>query len=221
MTVTPTHLSRAAGLSAVVSGLLFALVQFIHPLETVANVDTGTWAITHYLSFTMCVAGLAGVTGIYLRQIREAGLLGLACYLMFSGFFVVTAWFQFVEAFVMPELTDDAPRLVTYFLGIGTGEDTGDLGAVTSIYALNGALYVIGGLAFAAATFRARILARWPSVVLAAGTVITLTIPLVPHSVARVFALPVAAAMVGFGLSLWRSHRSSTAAVATPALAVR
>jgi hypothetical protein len=121
----------------------------------------------------------------------------------------------------MPELTDDAPRAVTYFLGIGTGEDTGDLGAVTGIYAVNGALYVLGGLAFAASSYRARILARWPSVVLAAGTVITLAIPAVPHSVARIFALPVAAAMVGLGLSLWRSHRASTAVVATPALAVR
>jgi hypothetical protein len=220
MTVTPTHLSRAAGLSAVASGLLFALVQFIHPQETVANVDTAMWAITHYISFTMCVLGLVGVTGVYLRQVREAGVLGLVGYLMFSAFFVLTAGFQFVEAFALPEMTDDAPTLVTYFLGIGTGKDTGDLGAVTVIWPLTGALYVLGGLTFAAALYRARILARWPSVVLAAGTLVTLTIPAVPHSVARMFALPVAVAMIGLGASLWRSHRSSTAIVAAPALAV-
>src|SRR5262245_53469322 len=102
MTITPSGLLRAAGLSAAASGLLFAVVQFIHPLETVHNVQTPMWAITHYISITMCVLGLVGVTGLYLRQVRETGVLGLAGYLLFSAFFVLTAGFQFIEAFAMP-----------------------------------------------------------------------------------------------------------------------
>lgn len=223
MTITPTGLLRASGLGAAASGLLFALIQFIHPLETVANVDTSAWVGTHYLGILMCVLGLVGVTGMYLRQVREAGLLGLVAYLMFCSFFVLTAGFQFIEAFALPEMTDDAPRLVTYLLGVSTGKDTGDLGAVAAIAPLTGVLYLAGGLGFAISLYRARILARWASVVLAAGTTVTLAAPAVPHSIARMFAFPVAVAMVGLGLSLWRSGRSSAATAPAPAwnLAVR
>ena len=223
MTVTPTGLMRAAGLSAAASGLLFALIQFIHPVETVANVDTAAWAGTHYLGILMCALGMVGVTGIYLRQVRETGVLGLIGYLMLWSFFGLTAGFQFVEAFVMPEMVDDAPGLATNLLAIATGKDTGDLGAVVAIWPITGVLYLVGGMVFAISLYRARILARWASVTLAVGTAITLAVPVVPHSVARMFAFPVALAMVGLGISLWRSHRSPATTAPAPAfsLAVR
>ena len=219
MTITPSGLLRAAGLSAAASGLLFALVQLIHPLETVANVDTGAWVGTHYLSILMCVLGMVGVTGIYLRQVREAGLLGLAGYLMLCSFFMLTAGFQFIEAFALPEMADDAPALVTNFLAIPLEKDTGDLGAVVSIWPITGFLYLAGGLTFAISLFRARILARWAIVVLAAATTVTpLAVAVVPHSAARLFAFPMALAMIGLGLSLWREQRSSAATAPAPAL---
>jgi hypothetical protein len=46
MTITTTRLSRSAGLSAVAAGLLFILVQFIHPHEDVAAVTTTAWTVT-------------------------------------------------------------------------------------------------------------------------------------------------------------------------------
>jgi hypothetical protein len=207
MTVTPTHLTRAAGVAAAASGLLFGLVQFIHPVETVAAVETTRWAIVHYLTIAMAVLGLAGVTGIYLRQVRQTGVLGLVGYLLFSGFYLLTTAFTFVEAFVLPELTHDAPNLVHDVLGIFTGGRTGDLGAVTLAAPVGFALYLLGGLSFGVALFRARILARWAGVLLAAGTVLTLAVPLVPHQVARGAAIPVGIAMIGLGVSLWREQR--------------
>jgi hypothetical protein len=215
MEITPKTLFRGAALSAVATGVLFAVIQFIHPLETVANVETTRWAVTHYLGILMCGLGMIGVTGLYLRQVRESGALGLIGALMLWTFFMLTGAFQFIEAFALPELTDDAPGLVTQFLGIATGKDTGDLGAVVSLWPITGALYIGGGVLFAIASFRAAILARWASVLLAGGTLITLAIPAVSHSTARLFAFPVAAALIALGISLWRTQRSSSAATAT------
>lgn len=223
MTITPSGLLRAAGLSAAASGVLFALIQFIHPDETLANVDTTAGVGTHYLSITMCALGMVGVTGLYLRQIKETGVLGLVGYLMFAAFFAVTAGFQFIEAFALPELAAEAPVGVTSFLAIPLGKDAGDLGAVTVLAPITGVLYLVGGTIFAVALYRARIVARWASLVLIGGAVVTLSVPVVPHSVARTFAFPVALAMVGFGLSLWREQRSAGVPVpaATLNLAVR
>jgi hypothetical protein len=217
MTITPSSLLRTAGLAAAASGLLFALIQFIHPVETVAAVETPAWVWTHVLGVLMCALGIVGVAGIYLRQVRETGVLGLAGALLLTSFFGLTGGFQFVEAFVVPELADDAPGVVTNLLAMSTGGDTGDLGAVAAIAPITGALYLIGGVVFAVALYRARIVARWASVLLAVGTVVTLAVPAVPHSVARMFAFPVAVALIGLGVSLWRDRRPSTAPAAAPA----
>lgn len=217
MTITPSTLTRAAGLSAAASGFLFGLVQFIHPVETVAAVQTDAWAITHFLTLAMAVLGLVGTTGLYLRQVRDTGVLGLVGFILFSGFYLLTMAFTFVEALILPEMADDAPHLVSRLLGIFTGQDTGSLGAVTAVGPVGFLLYLLGGLAFGIAAFRARNLARWASALLAAGTVATLAVPLVPHTVARMAAIPVGVAMIGLGVSLWRDqrHTSDRAAAAT------
>jgi hypothetical protein len=220
MSVTTTGLSRTAGLCAAASGLLYVLVQVIHPAETVAAVESTAWAVTHALTLAMAVLGVVGVTGIYLHQVREAGVLGLAGYVLFAAFYLVAVAFTFVEVFVLPELTDDAPHLVEDFLGIFSGGDTGSLGAVTAIGAVGFACYLLGGSALGIALFRARVLARWAGALLAAGAVLTLAVPLVPHSLARLAAVPVGVAMAGLGLSLWHGRRHA-AAVPAGAGAVR
>lgn len=220
MSVTTTGLSRTAGLCAAASGVLYVLVQVIHPAETVAAVASTAWAVTHALTLAMAVLGVVGVTGIYLHQVREAGVLGLAGYVLFGSFYLMTTAFTFVEALVLPELTDDAPHLVEDLLGIFSGGDTGSLGAVTAIGVVAFALYLLGGSALGIALFRARVLARWAGALLAAGAVLTLAVPLVPHSLARLAALPVGVAMAGLGLSLWRAQRHP-AAVPAGAGAVR
>ena len=225
MTVTPTGLTACRRPQRRRLGLLFALIQFIHPVETVANVDTAAWAATHYLGILMCALGMVGVTGIYLRQVRETGVLGLIGYLMLWSFFVVDGRVPVRRG--VRHARDGRRRpgpAPTNLLAIATGKDTGDLGAVVAIWPITGVLYLVGGMVFAISLYRARILARWASVTLAVGgPSITLAVPVVPHSVARLFAFPVALAMVGLGISLWRSHRSPATTAPAPAfsLAVR
>ncbi len=206
MTITPTGLSRAAGIAAAASGLLYGSIQFIHPVESVAAVETTRWAVVHYLTIAMAVLGAIGVTGIYLRQVRWVGVLGLVGYLLFGGFFLLDMMYSFVEAFVLPELTSAAPKFVDDVNGIFTGGDTGDLGVITAAAPVGFLLYLLGGLALGVASFRARILSRWSSALLAVGSVLTLAVPLVPHQVARGAALPVGIAMLGLGISLWQDR---------------
>ncbi|HEY5846632.1 MAG TPA: hypothetical protein VIT42_07580, partial [Microlunatus sp.] len=72
-------------------------------------------------------------------------------------------------------------------------------------------------LLFGIALFRTRILARWASALLAAGTVATAALAVLPEAFNRPMAVPVGVALIGLGVSLWRDqHRStSTASVST------
>ncbi len=69
-TIAP-KLIRGAGLAAVVAGLIFAGIQPIHPADVVASVTTDAWAIITPLKTVMCFLFLAGIAGIYARQVSS------------------------------------------------------------------------------------------------------------------------------------------------------
>ena len=218
MTITTSTLTRAAGVSAVLSGLLFIVIQPIHPPEDVATVTGTAWAVVALMTLAMAVLGLVGLSGIYLRQVRESGLPGLIGYLMFGSFYLVTAAWTFVEAFVLPQIAGDAPRFVDDSLGIPAGVSSqGDVGALPLFFAVVSGLYLVGGVVFGIAVFRAGILQRGAAVLLAGGTVLSLAAAVLPHSVGRYAAVPVGMAMVWLGWSLWSEQRAS----ATPSLPKR
>ena len=50
MKITASNLIRWAGLSAMVAGILFVVIQTIHPPDILSSVTTSRWAIVHYLS---------------------------------------------------------------------------------------------------------------------------------------------------------------------------
>lgn len=208
MIITPSKLSGAAGVAAIAAGLLYGSIQFVHPAEEVANVTGSTWAIVHYLTVAMGVLGLAGITGIYLRQVKETGLLGLSGFLLLGLFYLTVIANSFVEAFVLPPLAEQAPHIATDILGIfGGAAADGSLGPLEGISTFAFAVYFLGGLTFGIAVFRARILARWAGILLAAGSVSTVLLPLFPHAVGRFAALPVGIALAWLGYSLWASAR--------------
>src|SRR5688572_14554028 len=120
MKLTTSNVIRAAGLSAMAAGLLFIVIQMIHPADVLASVTTPTWAIVHYLGVSMGFFGLFGLTGLYARQAGKAGWLGLIGYLLFSLFYAFTVAFQFIEAFVSPVLATVEPKVVEALLGIIT-----------------------------------------------------------------------------------------------------
>src|SRR6266542_6325914 len=96
--MTTTSLTRAAGISAAVAGLIFIGVQINHPPMDVSSVTSTEWAVRSTAKLVMSALTLAGITGMYLRQVRQAGVLGLVGYLLFSAFYLVTLTIEAIAA---------------------------------------------------------------------------------------------------------------------------
>jgi len=138
MSITTSTLTRAAAAAAALSGLVYIVIQFIHPADVVASLATQMWITVHILSFGMAVLGLVGLTGIYLRQVRQFGLLGLIAYLMFGFFFILQASFNFTEALIAPLVAIDAPQLAVDIVGLfGRYPAVSDLGPLAALNPLN------------------------------------------------------------------------------------
>lgn len=205
---TASNLIRWAGLSALVAGLLFIVVQMIHPPQISSSVTTGTWAIVHYLTVAMSVLGLLGIAGIYARQVEEACWLGLAGFLLFGLWLASVMAVTFFEAFILPLLATEAPKFVHGFLGIFSHYASEvNLGALPALEPLSFVLYMFGGLLFGIATFRAGVLSRWAAGVLAVGAVSTLAFALLPHEFERLAAGPVGLGLAWLGYAVWSEQR--------------
>jgi hypothetical protein len=214
MQVTPANLIRWAGFAAMGSGLIFVAIQPIHPLDVLASVTTSQWVIIQSFKMAMCLLGLLGVAGLYARQVNATGWLGLVGYLLFSLFYALTTAFTFAEAFILPLLAADAPTFVAGFLGIFNGSPSEvNLGAIPTLFMLAGfAGYVLGGLLFGIATFRAGILPRWAGGLLAFAAVSPpLLTWLLPHPLDRILAVPMGLAMIWLGYALWAERRKPAA----------
>jgi hypothetical protein len=222
MTITPTTLIRAAGVAAVAAGLIFIGVQINHPHMDVTSVTTTEWTVRNSLKVLMAALALAGITGMYLRQVKQMGVLGLIGYLVFGAGYLIIMSTAFVAAYVLPSLADTDPAYVNDVLAVAAGNtSTGDIGSIRTALLVQGFAYLAGGLVFGIALFRARVLARWAAVLLAIGAVFTAALPLLPDSAYRLLAVPTGIALVGLGYSLWRSTRAARTATTTTPAAVR
>src|SRR5438309_11278217 len=213
MKTTASNLIRWAGLSAVVGGCLFVGIQPIHPPEILSSFTTSTWAIVHYVGVAMCFLILLGITGIYARQVEESGWLGLAGFLLFALMWALTSAFQLAEGLIVPLLATDAPRFAVGFEGISSGSPSQvGLGILPAVYSLSSVLYLLGGVVFGIATFRAGILPRWAGGGLAVGTVAPLVLSLLlPHEFIRLAAVPAGIALALLGYALWSERREPVA----------
>ena len=118
----------------------------------------------------MSFFGVLGMAGLYARQAVKTGWLGLVGYLLLSLWFVLIMGFSFVEAFVLPRVATTSPAFVQGWMGMFVGPATKiDLGALPTLWTLSGPIYIIGGLLFGIATFRAGILPRWAGACLPPG----------------------------------------------------
>ncbi len=210
MKITASSLIRWSGLAALVAGIIFAGIQPIHPPDVVASVNTGAWAIITTLKTVMCLLFLIGITGLYARQVNEAGWLGLAGFLLLTLSWWLQTAFVFAEAYVLPPLATTAPKFVDGVLGTlaaGRASEV-NLGALPALYNFGVAIpYLLGGLLFGIATLRAGILPRWPAGLLAVAAVLTPAAALLPHAIQRFAAIPVALALAWLGYALWSERR--------------
>ncbi len=208
MRPTSSRLIRWTGFAAIAAGLIFAGIQPVHPPDVLASVTTGAWAVIIALKLAMCLLFLIGITGIYARQVNQAGWLGLVGYLMLLLAWWLQTPYVFIERYVLPVLATAAPGFVDSYLGIVNGSPGAmDIGALPAVYSLLGILYMLGGLVFGIATFRAGILPRWAAALLAAASALTPLAALLPHAIQRYAAVPVGLAIAWLGLALLTERR--------------
>ncbi|MBA3020912.1 hypothetical protein [Propionicimonas sp.] len=207
MSISPTALARVAGLGAVAAGALFIAVQINHPPLDVAFVGTTEFAIRQSMKIAMAVFALVGITGMYLSQVRKAGVLGLVGYLVFGAGYLAMFSVEVIGLVVLPAIASTSPGYVSDIVAVATGGSaTGSIGLLGSLNLVAGFGYLLGGLVFGIALARAHVLARWASILLAVATTITMAIPLLPWINQRLFAIPTGVALIGLGYSLWRQR---------------
>jgi hypothetical protein len=220
MHVTSSGLTKAAGAAAAAAGAIFIGVQINHPPMVVSSVDTTEWALRNTAKVVMAALALAGVTGMYLRQVRQVGLLGLVGYLLFSAGYLVILSIAFLSAYVLPSLVDTSPGYVQDLLTAAEGgTPVDDIGLMQGAFLASAVGYMLGGLVFGIALFRSGVLARWAAALLAVSTVGTAALAVLPDSFNRPIAVPEGIALIGLGISLWRTQRNSVTTATTTASA--
>jgi hypothetical protein len=211
MSITATSLTRAGAVALAAAGAVFILIQPLHPHEDIAGITTSIWVIVHLMSWTMAVLGLAGITALYLSQVKKFGVLGLLAYLVFSLFFITQACVNFAEAFILPlsaagspKLTEDVASL--FVTGYVLQTDVGPLAIVGSIGAV---LYLGGGVLFGIAVIRANVLPRWTGILLIVAALASLSAAVLPHELARYAAVPMGLALIALGVAQFVQQRRS------------
>ena len=221
MTITPTTLTRAAGAAAAVAGAIFIAVQIKHPATDSFTTETTQWVVRECAKIVMAVLALAGITGMYLRQYRKAGLLGLVGYLVFAAGYLAMFSVEVIAAVVLPNLVNSEPGFVNDVVAAANGGSAnGDIGGLQILFGLMGAGIILGGLTFGIALFRTRVLARWAAALLAVSTGALAVLAVLPESFNRPLAVPVGVALIALGVSLWRNAgdnvREAPAETASP-----
>jgi hypothetical protein len=209
MKISASNLIRWAGLAAMVAGIFYVVLGLFHPLNVLSSVTTTRWEIVHILASAMSFFGLFGMVGLYARQADKSGWLGLAGFVLFSLWLALVLGFTFVETFILPPLATVAPKFVEGFLGIFTGSASEiNFGILPTLWTLSGPLYILGGLLFGIATFRAGILPRWAGGLLAFGTALAPLAALLPPELEAKIAVPVGLALAWMGYALWAERRA-------------
>jgi hypothetical protein len=221
MTITTRGITAASGLAAVAAGAIFIGVQIGHPHLDSASIQTAELAVRSTLKLIMAVLAVVGIAGMYLSQVRRSGWLGLVGFVVLAIGYLCIAGTAFTSAFVLPTVAGSDPAYVDDMIAVATGgTPAGDVGAYAVVAKIQDAGYLLGGLIFGVALFRARVLWRWASLLLAAGGVVTVVLSLMPDAFYRLLAFPNGIAMIGLGISLWLGQRRRPAEASSPLGAV-
>ncbi len=222
MNVTTAGLIRAAGAAAAAAGAIFIAVQIGHPSFDSYASETAEWVIRGSAKAVMTVLALAGLTGMYLHQHRKAGVLGLIGYLVFAAAYLAMFSVEIIAVVVLPALVEAQPGFVNdVVIASGGGTPSGDIGALQTWFDVTGVLYLSGGLLFGIALFRTGVLARWAAALLAASTLGTAALAVLPEAFDRPMAVPEGIALIGLGVSLWRTQRRAATATGAPAGSIK
>lgn len=204
MTITSTNLAKAAGVAAAAAGAIFIGVNIGHPHLDATSVTTTEVVVRNSAKVLMAALALVGLTGMYLSQVRRNGLLGLVGYLVFSVGYLALMIPPYIAAFVLPTVAETNSGYVNDVLTAASGRgEYGDIGPLATVFQVQGLAYLAGSLLFGIALYRAHVLVRWATVLLAISGVATAALTVLPDAFYRFLAYPNGIAMIVLGYSLW------------------
>lgn len=207
MKITASKLIRGTGLAAVLAGLMFVVIQPLHPADVLASVTADAWALIHYATLVMLLLFVVGITGIYARQVEQLGLVGLAGFIVLTVGLLLTAIGGVIEAFVQPLIAASDPAFVQGMLDMVHGHETSaNLGAIPLVWNASSAAFLGGTVLFGVANFRAGVLSRWASVVFAIGLFGSAPVAALVGN-PRVAAVPIGIGLAWLGYSLVTERR--------------
>jgi hypothetical protein len=208
MNLTANRLTAAAGLCAAAAGAIFIGVQIKHPPADVAHIGTTGVAIRESAKALFCVLALIGFTGMFVRHRTRFGVLGVAGFALLGVGYLTLFATECIVGAVLPTVAHVNPGYVQDVLTAAVGgHPNGDIGGMQALFLASGIGFPFGGLLFGLALFRAGVLSRWASVLLAYGGISVLALAALPESFNRPFAVPTGIALIGLGVSLWREQR--------------
>lgn len=181
-------------------GIIYTIVQFIHPDGQIMNVNTRAWFITSMLTLLMSLFAILGLLGLYAKQVKESGWMGLLGVTLWCVFWLTSLIFSFIEAFVLPLIAATSPEFVSGIMGLfDSVESSISLGVFPFIAIFSGIFYILGGLVFGVATIRAKVLPKLPTLLFTVSSLITVLASFVPYPINRVFAIPMAISLFWLG----------------------
>jgi hypothetical protein len=220
MNLTAARLTQTAGVCAAAAGAIFVGVQIKHPHADIAHLVTNEMLVRESAKVLMSVLALIGLTGMFLRYRSRLGVVGVAGFALLGVGYLAMFATECIVGYVLPTIAHANPVYVQGVIDAAMGRHTSvDIGNVQVLLTTMGFGYAFGGLLFGIALFRARVVSRWASLLLAYGTVSVLALGFLPESFSRPFAVPTGIALIGLGVSLYRNERRPAETADAPATA--
>jgi hypothetical protein len=215
---TTSRRTATAGLCAAAGGAIFVGVQINHPPADVAHLVTTEMTIRQTAKLLFCALALVGLAGMFARHRNVFGRLGRAGYGLVSVGFLAMLVQECLIGYYLPTVAHAKPVYAQHVLNgaMAHGASSG-IGAWQGLFVIAGIGYSLGGLLFGIALFRAGVLSRWASALFAYGTISALALAALPESFSRPFAVPTGVALIGLGVSLWRTEHRQAGTLAAPA----
>ena len=148
----------AAPLTVAALGLVAAAVATAGPA-----VESSPFAVASSAVLLVALLGMGAAAVLAGGRLRDTGRTVAAPAVAVVGT-VLVAGGQWAALFVLPALSEHAPRVLS----------SGALGSVTVGYVASYAVFALGWIATAAALLRARAVPRWLAVLLLVGSVVSL-----------------------------------------------
>ena len=186
----------------------------------VATAETTEWVVRSTAKLVMAGLVLVGITGMYLRQDRQVGLLGLIGYLLFAtGYFLMAGAEVDLRRASCPPWPDTEPGYVNDVIVAAAGGTPGATSAACNAAQRHGPQLHAGR-----SDLRHRAVPLRRPRPMGSGAARrehprhSRDSPCCRTSFNRPMAVPVGLALIGLGISLWRDQRK-TAAITADGLA--